>query len=99
MPELQYFKRRRSSSNIGNEEMDKFFKVLVDAYSEEWLCKKDGHPIQELWERSDELSTAELYTLASSIKTMSAIDSAWTKDQVDKSKSNDKKIVKAPSLR
>ncbi len=90
MAELQYFKRRRSSSNLSDIEMDGYFKVLVDSYSEAWLNADDGHPIQELWQRSDELSTAELYSLASGIKTMLEIDKAWTLDQIDKSKSKQK---------
>lgn len=70
--------------------MDSFFKVLVDAYREEWLTKRNGHPLQELWSRSDELATIELYTLASAIKTMLGIDAVWTKGQVNKSKSNER---------
>lgn len=70
--------------------MDGYFKVLVDAYSETWLDTNDGHPIQELWRRSDELSTAELYSLASGIKNMLEIDKAWTLDQIEKSKSKQK---------
>ncbi|MPM30960.1 hypothetical protein SDC9_77513 [bioreactor metagenome] len=73
-----------------DDELESYMQILVDSFSLEWLEKKNNHPIQLLWERNDELSTNELYSLADSIKSLNKIDSDWVKAQVKLAKSRDK---------
>jgi len=62
----------------------------VDAFSEEWLNKKPPHPLRQLWQRSDELSTNELFTLACGLETLIPIDKIWVRDQVKHIRGTDK---------
>src|SRR5688572_16607516 len=81
---------RRSSLRLSSAELNKYFQVLVEAFNEEWLNKKRPiNPIQELWQRNEELSTNELYTLAYSIERLSKIDRNWTRQQIKMCKSHD----------
>lgn len=82
--------KRRNSLKMTDEELESYMQILIDSFSLEWLEKKNNHPIQLLWERNDELSTSELYSLADAIKSLRDIDPDWVKSQVKLAKSRDK---------
>lgn len=82
--------KRRNNLKMSVEELDSYFEILANSFNEEWLERKGDNPIQHLWQRNEELSTNELYTLATAIKKLMAINPAWTNDQLKKARNFDK---------
>ena len=70
--------------------MDQLFKYIVDYFTEDWLNKKKEHPIKQLWQRSDELSTNELFSLAIGIEAFWNLDRKWVREQLQYIKGTDK---------
>lgn len=71
------------------EELDATFKLLHDYFHSDWLNKAGSHPIQVLWKRRDALSTIELYLLASSLRNLEQLNSAWVRRQVKEATGKD----------
>ncbi len=67
-------------------DMIQLFDLLVEHYTEEWLNTKGNNRIQILWNRPDEVSTYELYSLSACIQNMLTVDENWTRKQIQKSK-------------
>lgn len=82
--------KRRNNLNISESELNEYMQVIIDSFSKDWLEKDNGHPIQKLWIRNDELATHELFSLASAIKEISKIDPKWTNEQIRIAKSTDR---------
>jgi hypothetical protein len=79
---------RRNPLAISDEELQQHMRELMTHFSQKWLETAGQHPIQQLWQRVDELATHELYALACSVQQMAAIDPKWTRDQVAIAKSS-----------
>lgn len=88
---FKYTLNRRNATGVNQEQLEAVFSTIVKFYKEPWLKEKGTNPIQLLWNRNDELSTTELYSLGCAIQITAAIDHKWTVDQIKLSMSSDKK--------
>ena len=80
---------RRNDLGMSHAQIEAHMQILVTAFTIEWLNQNTGHPIQALWQRKDELATHELYSLASSIQVLSAINPKWVQEQIKQAKSKE----------
>lgn len=80
--EEKYFGNRQNATKASEEEMEVIFKCVADHFSLKWLKSNRTHPLQQLWNRKDALSTNELFSFGSCLQRLAAIDSKWTKNQI-----------------
>jgi len=87
---MKYFKNRQNPlRNVSETELDSLFQLLVEIFHYDWLNSKGNHPIQQLWQRKDALSTNELFTLATSIANLKKINNEWVAYQIKQILSSD----------
>jgi hypothetical protein len=84
----KYFGNRQNGTKAPEEEMERIFKCIADHFSLKWIKSKRSHPLQKLWNRKDILATNELYFFGSCLQRMAAINSKWTRSQVQQIKSD-----------
>lgn len=78
-----YFENRQNTTEASEEELERIFKCMADYFGHDWLRRKNGaNPLQELWNRKDALSTAELFYFGSCFEKLEAVDRKWLKTQV-----------------
>ena len=61
------FGKKRICPIEKNEAFEEALMVIADFFGEKWLNSELGNPLQDLWRRSDTLSSIELLTLGESI--------------------------------
>jgi hypothetical protein len=86
---MQPSPKRNKGSQIDDTEFDGLLKVLEDTFSLTWLKQNKGNPLQILWQRTDNLASNELITLAMAIQNLNQIDANWVKGQVKHIKGKD----------
>lgn len=80
---MDNFYGRLNSTGKTEEEVDAIFKSITDYFPKAWLEDQTGNnPLQLLWNRSDELSTIELYSFAVAISKLRLVNEAWLKRQI-----------------
>jgi hypothetical protein len=73
----------------GHAEVNGKLATVASCFDERWLQLKEGHPLQDLWGRDDELSTVELAWLGDAIQRMNTSNSTWTAREIKKVKTSD----------
>ncbi|MES2431698.1 MAG: hypothetical protein V4556_12230 [Bacteroidota bacterium] len=85
---MEYFENRQNGTKAPPEEMEEIFKCIADYLSHKWLKSNRSHPLQQLWNRKDALSTNELYFFGSCLKSLAEKDPKWVKEQITHIKSD-----------
>ncbi len=62
--------------------MEAIFKCLADHFSHKWLKSNRSHPLQQLWNRKDALSTNELYFFGSCLGSLAEKNPRWVRQQI-----------------
>lgn len=82
--------KRRYPNDISEQEIDKALNEITLFFKDDWLSLENGdHPLQLLWNRSDILSTLELYIFGEALRQMNLVNSKWLKGQIKLIKGND----------
>jgi len=80
---MEYFNNRQNPTKATKSELEEIFKCIAENFSYKWLKMVHGsHPLQQLWNRKDAMSTNELYFFGSCLKSLLSVDANWVKQQV-----------------
>lgn len=74
---------RRYPNDILEQQIDKALNEITFFFEYDWLSLENGdHPLQLLWNRSDILSTLELYIFGEALRQMKLENESWLKGQI-----------------
>lgn len=85
---MAFIERRRHNLKASAEEIEKVLESLAHHFSLKWLTKRGSHPLQKLWERTDELATHELYFFGTCLLRMYHLSPKFVKKQISHIKSD-----------
>lgn len=73
--------RANPFKNLTNEEIERQLQILCNEFGKDWINNNEGHPLQILWKRKDQISTLELLTLSKAVERITKIDGRWFQRQ------------------
>ena len=85
---MNHMERRQNPLPGVSPDSNVLLSAVADALGVEWLQRKDGNPLQELWARRDQLATAELLLLGEALQNLHPGNEAWFSDLKKKFRSS-----------
>lgn len=73
---------RRQTNGLDVNVINDHLSTISDVFTEAWLQREDGNPLQLLWCRRDFLATVELLNFGYGLKKARNINPTWVNDQV-----------------
>ena len=90
--------RQNPIKEISKDQLEILFEELADVFGIEWLNSVGNHPVQNLWQRKDPLSTNELFTLSYAMSRLRKIDSSWISHQIKQMVHGDKNNLRGATF-